>query len=58
MAEEEAIDGAVVVEAFGGGVEGEVDALAVVAIQSAVIQEVAKLRSVAEIRGQFSLCLS
>ncbi len=58
VAEEEAPSGAVVVEAFGGWVEGEEDALAAVAIQSGVIQVVTELGSVAGIHCQFSLCLS
>jgi hypothetical protein len=38
--EEFAPGGAVVVKAFGGGVEDEGDALAVVAIEAAVVEEV------------------
>ena len=55
VAEEEAIGRAVVVEAFGRWVEGELDVLAVVAVESWVVQVIREFRRLEVIRVEFRL---
>ena len=54
VAEEKAIGGAVVVEAFGRWVEGEVDVLAIVAIERWVVEVVRQLGGLEGIRVEFA----
>ena len=55
--EEFAPHGTVIVEAFRGSIEDEVDTLAVVAVEAGVVQEVTELGSFGLIRVQSALGL-
>jgi hypothetical protein len=54
VAQEEAPGGAVVVETLGGRVEGEVDTLAVVAVEGGVVEVVGEVRCGQNGVGEFA----